>query len=353
MDTIVYLGFNDPRIYKRGVENVIYFQSLNHVFKRSVYIFFGRRNEVFRWRHISCISICDNKFKYIKLNILIHVLENKYVKIFIHSHNVVMSCSLLRKTDLLTVHDAIYYQRKSNGEQKAFVFFVVELFSFLRCKYYHFISNYTKSKSLIRKWTKKQCVIYNTSHFEELKIEMIENPMCKDEFNLFTVRGIQKRTRIDLLIDFADEVKNKQINGKKIHLYIAGKGHLLEKYKKEILCRNIDNITFLGYVDDNTVMNYYYYSNVVIVPCEYAEGFGLPIIEGYYFNKPVIGSNKCAVPEIIINSVFLFDNIIGEMWNCLNRITAYSFNYREYYEDKFSLHHIIREYDLLYRSLLK
>ena len=32
MKIIVYLGFNNPYVYKRGVENVIYFQHLNGVF---------------------------------------------------------------------------------------------------------------------------------------------------------------------------------------------------------------------------------------------------------------------------------------------------------------------------------
>ena len=353
MDTIVYLGFNDPRIYKRGVENVIYFQSLNHAFKRCIYIFFGQKKEVFRWQHILCISVCNNKLKYFTLNVLIRFLEKRYRMIFIHSHNIVMSCSLLYKTDLLTVHDAIYYQRKSNGEWKAFIFFGVEIFSFFKCRYYHFISKYAQSKSLIHKWTKNQCVIYNTSHLEELKFELMKLPLCEEEFNLFTVRGIQKRTRIDLLIDFADNIRNERINGRKIHLYVAGKGELLDKYKKEVSRREIDNLTFLGYIDDNTIMNYYYYSDVVIVPCEYAEGFGLPIIEGYYFNKPVIGSNKCAIPEIIIDSTFLFENIAGEIWHCLNRINTLSFDYQKYYKKKFSLYHIVAEYDLLYYSLCK
>ena len=72
---IIYLGFNNPLKYKRGVENVILFQSESlEVGCDKIYIFFGDKNEKFYWHNIKCISIKYDVFRFINLNIL---LKNK------------------------------------------------------------------------------------------------------------------------------------------------------------------------------------------------------------------------------------------------------------------------------------
>lgn len=350
MKIIVYLGFNNPYVYKRGVENVIYFQHLNGVFFKSLYVFFDEKDAVFRWDDILCISIKNDLLKYFKLNILFFNLRRRYKSIFIHSHNILMSILLFYKTNLLTIHDAIYYQRRSNKDRKAFIFSIVEFLSLFKCKSFHFISKYTLSKSLIRNLITRKFIIYNTCTFEGLIGQMNERRNV-DEFKIFAVRGIQKRTRVDLLIDFAQYVHDKKIDGKDIHLYIVGKGPLLEQYKRRIENLNLHNVSLLGYLSDSCVTGYYKSCDYVIMPCEYAEGFGLPIIEGYYYNKPVIASNKCAVPEIIIDKSYLFENNVESIWETLNRTLHLKFDFRSYYNEKFSHEVILNEYDQLYQLL--
>lgn len=351
MKVIVYLGFNNPFIFKRGVENVIYFQHMNDVFDRSIYIFFGEKNVIFKWDDIICISIKNDIMKFLRLNTIIFYLKRKYKSVFIHSHNIVMSDLLCYKTNLLTVHDAIYYQRKSNNDKKALLFIFVELLSLFKCKNFHFISQYTLSKSLIRNLTNHKFIINNTCTYEKINI-CSETVYKENEFRIFTVRGIQKRTRVDLLIEFARFVKDKKINGQKIHIYVAGKGPLLENYKNKIRKLNLNNITLLGYISDQTVANYYSNCNYVILPCEYAEGFGLPIIEGYYYNKPVIASNKCAIPEIIINNQYLFENNVTSIWETLNKTLSLVYDFKSYYNIRFSNKVILTKYEKLYKNIL-
>jgi glycosyltransferase involved in cell wall biosynthesis len=91
---------------------------------------------------------------------------------------------------------------------------------------------------------------------------------------------------------------------------------------------------------------------MVVLPCEYAEGFGLPIIEGYYFNKPVIASNRCAVPEIIYSSKYLFENTPESIWNTLSFVANDEIDYKHYYNERFSLYQMTEKLSALYKQVL-
>jgi len=58
-----------------------------------------------------------------------------------------------------------------------------------------------------------------------------------------------------------------------------------------------DDITQLGYVDRNTLLEYLYNSKALIMPSEY-EGFGIPPLEALYLGKPVIVSDIEVFKEI-------------------------------------------------------
>jgi glycosyltransferase involved in cell wall biosynthesis len=205
-----------------------------------------------------------------------------------------------------------------------------------------------------KRFQKDSIVIYDTTPVELYmkQIGKIKNtPYDKSCFNIFSIRGIQERTRIDLLLDFAEYIKGKTIDGKNIHIHIAGKGNLLDYYRCEQQKRNITNLTFLGYISDEVVCRYYYYTDLVILPSEYAEGFGLPLIEAYYFNKPVIASNRCAIPEIIISKDFLFENTPESIWQTLCKSRSLSFDFSTFYNMNYSNAIIFNEYRKLYNEV--
>ena len=50
---VIYFGFNNPLVHKRGVENVILFQSQS--LEKDIekyYVFFGNKDEEFIWENI-------------------------------------------------------------------------------------------------------------------------------------------------------------------------------------------------------------------------------------------------------------------------------------------------------------
>lgn len=340
-NTIVYFGNNDPRIYKRGVENVILTQAQNNVFKKKIYAFWGEYDEVFEFENLIAIQVKKNFLSTFRFYYKILKRRNDYL---VHAHNSMMTFFFPGRIDVFTVHDGLYYLRKNTKHRFRFLHFFIEKINYFKTTKIHFISEYSKKNSLY-KHEKKAIYIYNTTPLEKYAKYCLQS-IKKSRYTLFTVRGIQERTRIDLLIELA---KKKQ----DIDIRIAGKGQLLNYYKDVVSKLQIDNCVFLGYISDKQVVEEYLSCDCVIVPAEYGEGFGLPIIEGYLFNKPVIASNRNALKEIIINQKYLFDNDINSIEKtlcyCMEKYTKY--NYYNYYKMNYSNSIVVNKINKLYDVL--
>lgn len=348
---IVFIGNNNPYKFKRGVENVIAAQAGCRILEKKYYLFFDESSSVFRWNDIVCIGIKNDNLKYWRLNVVLFVLRKRLHNLIIHSHGPVKTFFLFYKTDILTVHDAIYYQRKGAGQKISPIFKVIEKVAYRKSRKIHFISEYAKKQSLLSKQNeKKSIVIYNTTPLEKVCKDDILFINKKDKFMFFAVRGIQERTRIDLLIDFAKYMEDKMIDGREICIYVAGKGPLLEQYRNRIKREQLTNIFLLGFVPGSKLICYYQQADMVIMTCEHAEGFGLPIIEGYLYNKPVVASNKCAVPEIIYSSDFLFENTPDSILSTVYKTMNLDIDYHRFYYSKYSNEVFEKQMIMLYSA---
>ena len=339
---LIYLGYNSPIIYKRGVENVILSQSraLPQNIKK-YYIFFGEKDKEFFWNDIKCISIKHNLFRFFKLNKSINDLY-KNTECVIHSHNYLMSFFLLKKTDIFTVHDGLYYQANETNHKLKNLFKYIEKKVYKKSGLLHFISKFAKEKSLYKGNNFK--IIYNTTPFENIDLKYASKDNWKtDKIKIFTVRSIEERANINLLIELAKRKRNYDIK-------IAGKGPLLEKYREEIRKNQLENIELLGYISDEEVRYFYETADLVIVLAKYGEGFGLPIIEGYLYNNPVFASDICAIPEIIIDKNFLVKNNVEDLENKIEKYYEELpvYNFKKYYEENFSYDKILKKYRQMY-----
>ena len=342
---IIYFGFNDFKIHKRGVENVIDFQSNSCDFEKIFYFHWGNTTKVTKHKKIICILIKHFWYWPIILNLVLYKLK-KRDNLIIHSHNPLFTSLSIVKTDLFTVHDALYYLSKSKKQKHKHFIYIVEKILYLRCKIVHFISNYSKSQSLFGN-SGKYVIIPNSSHFEKFVFDIKRENGIEKIQSILIVRSIEERARIDLVLDVAEKLKSKKF-------IVAGKGPLLEFYESEIEKRELNNVTMLGYVDDAKLLSLYKETDLVLMPAEYGEGFGLPIIEGYLFNKPVIASNKCAIPEIIFSENYLFENDNISIVNLINNISEYCRDdYYKYYMNKYSNSKILIQYRELYKSIIK
>lgn len=337
--------------HKRGVENVIHFQSQSSPFRVNYYLHWDQQTRVFRYQNLICIGIKKNLFWFVTLNILLFKIKKRNKTIFIHSHNPLMSIMSMYQCNLFTVHDALYYLTKVNRHKLNYVFWLLEQILYLRCNAVHFISDFAKKMSLYT--SKKNFVIIpNTSHFETFKTEnhIVGNKFKKfadDVTKVFTVRSIEERALINLMIEVTEKLKTE-----KIEFLIAGKGPLLDFYRSKINELGLVNIILLGYVPDDELIQYYKDCDVVLIPAAYGEGFGLPIIEGYLYDKPVIASNVCAIPDVIISDEFLFENtvdsIISKLYFAKEQKKC---QFRNYYEERFSNKVVLSKMNDLYKNL--
>lgn len=340
---IIYLGYNSFKSHKRGVENVIDFQSQSFAFNNIYYIHWGNEVAVYRYKQFICISITNCWYWPLILNLVVSKIKPRG-NVLVHAHNALFAIFGLFKIDLLTVHDGLYYLSKSYVNKKSFVFYLMEKILYLKSKNVHFISNFTKDRSLFGERSNYK-IIPNSSHLEKFPYKreclLLNLP---SQFTLI-VKNIEERARFDLLLTLALKFPNE-------NFIVAGKGPLLEYYRSEIHLQNITNINFLGFVTDEALIHLYSKCSLVINIADYGEGFGLPIIEGYLFDKPVIASNKCAIPEVIISEEFLFENNIDSLAATYEYATHHTgVSFKKYYNRKFSNQSIEEEFREYYKEL--
>lgn len=111
---------------------------------------------------------------------------------------------------------------------------------------------------------------------------------------LFAGRLVQEKG-VGELLDAA------KIWDKRITLAIAGIGPMEEEIKYSKL--KIQNLLYLGKIDNDKLPLYYSASDFVIVPSVHEEGFGRVILEALACGTPVIGANRGAIPEAMDESV--------------------------------------------------
>lgn len=138
----------------------------------------------------------------------------------------------------------------------------------------------------------KMCVIYSGISAEKKPVtKKIEMPA--DRINLLFVGRFDPQKGIDWLLKVFEKCERKDI-----HLYIIGdnvvsNGMGIEK-------KNTEKVTFLGWINHDELPAYYEACDAVIMPSRW-EAFGLVAIEAMKYGKPVLASNRGALPEIIIN----------------------------------------------------
>ncbi len=356
MRLVIYMGFNNPRTYKRGVENVIDMQAkaLSSSSKK-VYLFFDDRRSIFRWNGIICIGIPKGPARFLRLNaIVFKILKSATVKNYktiVHSHNYLMSLLLFCGTDLFTVHDGLWYLKKCFHSRLPWLFWAIERIVYRRAARVHCNSQFTYGNSQLTSVRKDASVIYCTTPMEHYSASDVTYLPAPDRITVFSVRSIEERARIDLIIEMAALSQEQSLN---IDFVIAGKGPLLTHYRRIIHARTLLNIQLIGFVPDCELVARYRDCNCVLVTCENGEGFGLPIIEGYLFGKPVVASGKCAVPEVIVHPKYLSANNPEEMLAILQMALAESGNatyFREHYDKYFSNAIISEQFSKLYDTV--
>ena len=160
----------------------------------------------------------------------------------------------------------------------------------------------------------KMCVIYNGIYEKKEKVNYLYT-INKDVLNFLFVGKFDPQKGIDFLLDVFDECQREDI-----HLYVIGDNVVSSGMgvKKE----NTDKVIFLGWMNHRDIAFFYEHCNAVIMPSRW-EAFGLVAIEAMKYGKPVIASNRGALPELIKPGIngFLFDyKVEDDLLNVIYKI---------------------------------
>lgn len=358
MREVIFMGFNNPKTYKRGTENVIEIQakSLGRNAKK-IYLFFDEEPSIFRWNDILCIGIRKGLAKFLRLNAVVfrilRAAKRRNNDAVVHSHNPQMSFFLLRNTDLLTVHDGLWYLKKCFHSRLPSLFWVIERIVYRRTKRIHCNSHFTYANSQLPNVKKNATVIYCSTPMERFQGTATARRPSQTRMTLFSVRSIEPRARIDLIVEMAALAQKQSL---KIDFIIAGKGPLLDHYRDVIRDQKLTNLQMIGFIPDDELAARYRNCDCVLVTCENGEGFGLPIIEGYLFGKPVVASDKCAIPEVIIDPRYLSANNAEMMLETLKATLGEKNNAKDFidhYNTKFSNTVFCGNFSKLYDELFE
>lgn len=127
--------------------------------------------------------------------------------------------------------------------------------------------------------------------------------IINDEIVLLCVASLAPRKRQDILIECMKIVIKRKQNIRL--LLVGGTGKTITPYKEALISKvhnaGLDEyIFFCGYVSEEDLSRYYAASDIYVSASRW-ESFGLPFIEAMACGKPVIGFDRTAVSELIIN----------------------------------------------------
>ncbi|MBM6726925.1 glycosyltransferase [Megamonas funiformis] len=178
------------------------------------------------------------------------------------------------------------------SKKKKFLYAIVErILSIITDKIIN-ISKFEEKEALSYGLNKKKMVIiYNGVKDKNYNIKYSTDE-SNNKIKLLFVGRLDKTKGIDILLDIYDKYRFENL-----HLYIIG-----ESVLDNIKIKSDDNITYLGWIDNKDIDKYYQMCDIVVMPSRW-DGFGLVAVEAMRNSKPVIVSNRGALPELVKNGI--------------------------------------------------
>lgn len=134
------------------------------------------------------------------------------------------------------------------------------------------------------------------------------------------IGAINKAKGVELLINEFSKITDKSIN-----LLIAGSGN--EQYIENLKKNIPDNIKFIG---QTTPKEFFGRIDCCIVPSIWPDTLPGVVFESFIYGRPVIGSNKGGIPEMIDNGIngFIFDpkkngDLSDKMYKLIENVEEY------------------------------
>lgn len=117
-------------------------------------------------------------------------------------------------------------------------------------------------------------------------------PFDQSKINLLFVGRHDPQKGLDIILDAMD-----QIGDCPVHLHVLGDSVVSQRH---VEIHASKNVSFHGWMPRGRVFDFIAESDAVVMPSRW-EGFGLVAVEAMRMARPVIASNRGALPEIVTN----------------------------------------------------
>ncbi len=255
----------------------------------------------------------------------------------IHCHNDILDlyfASLMRTPTVHTMHNPLHSDKKINARR--------EVLRAYRNLNYVTISRSQRLLSDINLHVVKH--VYNGIDVDSFRFSK------KPQNQFLWIARVDKYKGIGNAITAAERAKEK--------LLLAGRlDYTQETYFKQSIKPHLDGkrIRFIGEISGSQKSEFYGSGKALLYPIEWAEPFGLVMVEAMACGTPVIGFRQGSVPEIVKNGVtgFVVDTI-PEMIRAMKKIdTIDRKKCREWVEKKFSIDVMVDGYEDVYERVMK
>lgn len=146
---------------------------------------------------------------------------------------------------------------------------------------------------------KKMTIIPNGIDQSDVKVDPNNiYPFIKNRKYIFSVGRIVEEKGFETLIEAAQAAKDR---GQDIYFVIAGKGPMLERYRKMVTEKQLDYyVAFIGYVTDEERNSLLANCEIAVFPSLY-EPFGIVALEALILAKPTIVSETGGLKGIVMD----------------------------------------------------
>lgn len=211
------------------------------------------------------------------------------------------------------------------------------------------ISNYEQNQAIKYGLNKNKMIMIYNGVEDKINKSNLKLNWDKNKINLLFVGRLDRQKGLDLFLDVYDKMKLENF-----HLYVIGTSVLDDNLPK-----NTKYVTYLGWVDNKDIDVYYQACDAVIMPSRW-EGFGLVAIEAMKNSKPVIVSNRGALPELVNENrngyIFQLENMdtLKMILRKLNKkeLVIFGENARQIYENKYIANIFYKKILAIYRNIL-
>lgn len=266
-----------------------------------------------------------------------HIWEQFYLPLFFRTSRLlytmgsgpfVFGCS----RSAMVLHD-INYKITTSAYTFSFklAYHFVSYFAAKRCSVILCVSDYTRKRFIERSGVEKsKCFVFHQGSGSLVSTKIVDvdvdvetvDPFCGDPYFL-CVGSLQPHKNFKNIVKAFDLVRAQNVAFREYKLLVVGKPQ--SGFRSVNVDFQDSGVVFLGYVNDSDLLKLYSKAQCFVFP-SLEEGFGMPIIEAFSQNCPVVTSNVSCMPEISGNAALLVDpcsssEIADAMIKCVDSAT--------------------------------